>query len=416
MLAHALTILPLVSSVLGGGFATLNHLGNLSPYFKAPVAHGVSETLPADCAVEQVMLMQRHGSRWPLSNELPYITNLTVKLAGAAAAIKKAHLPDGLAFLKDGYTTSLGINNLTAPGRRALFDHGVDFRLRYPNLGATSVLAGNQDRVIESAQWFSQGFFGRDWAGLQANTFKLINEDAVTISWITPMNTCPKWQYAYGQNRLNKLVPGVNFTANDAHGALYACAYDYAAHATSPWCGAFTDDEILDFEYELDLLMDGAFGYNLPSPMGPTLGTLYVNKLIERFANTTGDAQELYLEFGHDTTIDMALTALGLAKDKKPLPASGPVPANRAFRTSNQVPFAAQMVWEKFTCSSSSTGPQIRLLLNDSPFPLPACAQSHFDKTYGSCALDAFVKSNSFSTGIQWGDATWNSTCGAAAF
>jgi hypothetical protein len=82
--------------------------------------------------------------------------------------------------------------------------------------------------------------------------------------------------------------------------------------------------------YELDLLMNGAFGYNLPSPMGPTLGTLFVNKLIERFAflpfyrwmhltshrfsNATGDAQQMYLEFGHDTTIDMALTALGLAK------------------------------------------------------------------------------------------------------
>jgi hypothetical protein len=57
MLTKALAILPLVSSVLGG-FATLNHLGNLSPYFKAPVPHGVSETLPGDCAVEQVMLVR----------------------------------------------------------------------------------------------------------------------------------------------------------------------------------------------------------------------------------------------------------------------------------------------------------------------------------------------------------------------
>ncbi|KAJ6532022.1 phosphoglycerate mutase-like protein [Mycena capillaripes] len=430
MLTHALAFLPLVSSVLGDSFAALNHLGNLSPYFKAPVLHGVNETLPGDCTVEQVMLMGRHGSRFPLSSELPYVTNLTVKLAGAAAAIKKANLPDSLAFLKDGYTTSLGINNLTAPGRRQLFDHGVDFRLRYPNLVATSVLAGNQDRVVESAQWFSQGFFGRDWPGLEANMFKLINEDLVTISWITPMDTCPKWQYAYGQNavdtwgavylppiakRLNKLVPGVNFTAGDAHGALYACAYDYAAYAASPWCGVFTEEEIMNFEYELDLLMNGAFGYNLPSPMGPTLGTLFVNKLIERFSNVTGDAQQMYLEFGHDTTIDMALTALGLAKDKKPLPATGPVPANRAFRTSTQVPFGAQMVWEKFTCSSCA-GPQIRLLLNDAPFPLQSCAKSHFDAAHGSCALDAFVKANSFSTNIQWGDAAWNATCGAAAF
>lgn len=84
--------------------------------------------------------------------------------------------------------------------------------------------------------------------------------------------------------------------------------------------------------YELDLLMDGAFGYNLPGDMGPTLGSLYVNKLIERYApfltveidvakyqwprfsNSSSDAKDVYLEFGHDTTIDMALTALGLAR------------------------------------------------------------------------------------------------------
>ncbi|KAJ7927490.1 hypothetical protein B0H13DRAFT_1970587 [Mycena leptocephala] len=34
--------------------------------------------------------------------------------------------------------------------------------------------------------------------------------------------------------------------------------------------------------YELDLLMNDALGYNLLSPMNPTLGTLFVNKLIER--------------------------------------------------------------------------------------------------------------------------------------
>lgn len=67
--------------------------------------------------------------------------------------------------------------------------------------------------------------------------------------------------------------------------------------------------------------------------MGPVLGTLFVNKLIERyllqvtdilysllttgsrrFTNASGDAAPAYLEFGHDTTIDLALAALGLAK------------------------------------------------------------------------------------------------------
>lgn len=32
-------------------------LGNLSPYHKAPVPHGVKEHLPNDCTVDQVMLV-----------------------------------------------------------------------------------------------------------------------------------------------------------------------------------------------------------------------------------------------------------------------------------------------------------------------------------------------------------------------
>jgi acid phosphatase len=98
--------------------------------------------------------------------------------------------------------------------------------------------------------------------------------------------------------RLNKHLSGVGLVDDDT---LYACAYDLAAYGTSPWCDAFTLEEIENFEYvepagsvqllltyffsiryELDLLIDVAFGYNLPDVMGPTLGALYVNTLIDR--------------------------------------------------------------------------------------------------------------------------------------
>jgi len=69
--------------------------------------------------------MGRHGNRFPLATELPFIQQLTYKLGNHSNAIQKANLPSNLAFLEKGYTTSLGINDLTAPGRRALFDHGV---------------------------------------------------------------------------------------------------------------------------------------------------------------------------------------------------------------------------------------------------------------------------------------------------
>ena len=65
---------------------------------------------------------------------------------------------------------------------------------------ADSVLAGNQDRVVESAQWFAEGYFGRSWGSMNASAFSTINEDSTTVSWITPMDTCTKWDYNYGNN------------------------------------------------------------------------------------------------------------------------------------------------------------------------------------------------------------------------
>lgn len=428
MLAALLSGLALSQAALA---ANVNNLGNLAPYHKGPVPEGLNETLPEDCSVDQVMLMGRHGSRWPLASELEYIVNLTTKVSGSWDYIQNADLPESMSFLKNGYTTSLGHDNLTATGRKQLFDHGVAFKLKYPDLNATTVLAGDQDRVVESAQWFSMGYFGRDWFTLQDTMFETIPEDEVTISWITPMDTCANWSYtSFGvapveewgavylpdiTSRLNGIIPGLNLTDDDIHGALYACAYDYAAYEVSPWCDVFTEDELAQFEYELDLLMTGAFGYNLPDPMGATIGSLYVNKLIDRFTNASGDAVLLYLEFGHDTTIDLALTALGLAKDDPPLSTTA-MPEERAWHTSQQVPFAAQMIWEKFSCSSSFEGPQIRLILNDAPFPLSTCADSEDDLMYGSCALDAFVSANGDSTTVSWGDKTWNATCGASDF
>jgi acid phosphatase len=110
---------------------------------------------------------------------------------------------------------------------------------------------------------FANGYFGRSWGSLNTTAFATIAEDSTTLSWITPTNTCARWDYDFGNNatmewgamylppvarRLNALVPGLELSADDVHGALYACAYDLAAVGTSPWCGVFAESEIEDFE------------------------------------------------------------------------------------------------------------------------------------------------------------------------
>lgn len=101
-----------------------------------------------------------------------------------------------------------------------------------------------------------------------------------------------------------------------------------------------------------------------------------------------------------------------------PLSSKGPVLASRKWRTSLQVPFGAQMIWEKFSCSSSNTfaanSPQIRLLLNGSPLPLTLCKE--MDKKFGSCTFQDFVDSNKGVLALKWGDGNWNETCGNPGF
>ena len=58
-----LALLPLAAaanaaSVARRAFDVSEHLGNLAPYFAAPVPAGMAAALPGDCTVEQVMLVR----------------------------------------------------------------------------------------------------------------------------------------------------------------------------------------------------------------------------------------------------------------------------------------------------------------------------------------------------------------------
>lgn len=411
------------------GFHLYHHLGNLSPYFvPTNTPASLQSDAPANCTVTKAFLVHRHGSRQPLSDEVGVIRNLSYYIGNESAlfANPKAPVPDGFAFLQDGWNSTFSTNHLSASGRRQLFDHGVAMRLQYPQLYADEVLAGDQDRVVESARWFMDGYYGRDANATAA--LRRIAEDNETISWITPMDTCDGWEYSFGgalvarwgavylpsiAKRINDALapayPAVKFTAAHVHGMLYACAYGTAVYGqdSSPWCPVFLPSEILAHEYEYDLLMRGAFGYGLPGDMGSVLGSLLVSNVTAFLQQN--DGANLSLNFGHDTTIDLGLTALGLAADDV-YPAEGPVDPDRAWRTARQVPFAANMVWRGLECGCER---RIQLLLNGANFDLaPSGCQSD---AFGTCSLSDFMNSKTVKAAlaVKHGDARWQAACSA---
>lgn len=389
--------------------------GILTPYHDRANVPGVHPELPSDCTVNQVMLLHRHGSRGP-TGEQYYIQKLVETLANATLP---PHLPKNLLFLKDGYQSDLVPEKLTIIGGKQLFDHGVQFASMYPTLTTDVILSTDMDRVVDSAYTFSLGY-GKP---VEIITFDDIH---LPVNWVLPWEECPNFDPESGMKivnewvnkyippitkRLNNLLPGVGLSNHDVIGALYACTYDLAAHGVSPWCGVFLPNELRGLEYQFDLLMDSVSGHISMYDIGPVVGSVYINQLIGRFTNITGEAEELYLEFGHTLSILVAMAAMNLNKDKEPL-SSDQIRSPRKFRTSNQTPFGAWMIWERFSCRQSFDGPQIRLLLNSATYPLTICQQSFKDKKYGTCSLDEFVKANTFSTNIHFKDATWNAFCG----
>ena len=179
-------------------------------------------------------------------------------------------------FLKAAYEHQLVPEALTIPGRKELFDHGVEFvlslqiknacmtvytgrfSLRYPTFSTDDVISTTVPRVIDSAHFFTQGLFGREAENI---TFLTTDNFSDPVSWLTPWSACPKLSFSNESvrewakkyilpivERLDNLIPGVGFSLKDIRGALYACPYDLAARDNSPWCNVFTTDELKGLE------------------------------------------------------------------------------------------------------------------------------------------------------------------------
>ncbi|KAK7756866.1 hypothetical protein SLS62_001311 [Diatrype stigma] len=434
--AAAVEALPLVANSVSSNeshddhhsnFDRYKHLGHLSPFFVPPnTPEWLKSGTPPGCTASRAFLIHRHGSRYPHGDELPVIQGLADYIGNNSALFSspRGPVPRAWSFLQKetGWrnTLTLGVDDLTAPGRQQLFDHGVALRLRYPDLytepdddGAALAVAGDEDRVVESASWFLAGYHGRAIAssasasasasgrGNASTTppppfLRVVPEDSDTPSWITPHETCSAWDERLGSDpaarwgavylppiadRLNALLagpwPGVRFTPAHVHGMFWACAYGTAARGIgvsmdeaesgSPWCDVFEPGEVLDNEYEYDLRQRGFSGYGLPGDMGAVLGGLLVGNVTAFLGQGQGQGQErvfsdedqdqdrsgkeklLSLNFCHDKTLAFGLTALGLAADDA-FPPEGPVDRHRSWQTARLVPFASYMLWKRLEC------------------------------------------------------------------
>ncbi|KAI9696186.1 MAG: hypothetical protein M1820_008254 [Bogoriella megaspora] len=393
----------------------------------------------------------RHGARDPTASKTTEYSALINKIH---ASVPAASLQGKYTFLAN-YTYTLGADQLTAFGQQEMVNSGIKFFNRYSQLTTNStpfIRSSSEDRVVESAQNFSQGFHSARLASKAPSDptypypMVIISEDdgsnnTLNHGLCTAFESGPDsdvgsnaqaiWSSIFIppiQARLNANLPGANLTTKDTIDMMDLCPFNTVASpigAISPFCDLFTESEWQDYDYYETL--GKYYGYSHGNPFGPTQGAGWVEELLARLAGNhsfvrddlytsvnhtldddanafpIGGGYRLFADFSHDNDMTAALAALGLyniSATGRPLSSTTREDPSNAggYSAAWTVPFAARIYVEKMQCSGGQEE-LVRVLVNDRVVPLLGCGPDDL----GRCRVGAFVSSLEFArTGGNW--------------
>ncbi|EEB08895.1 thiamine-repressible acid phosphatase pho4 [Schizosaccharomyces japonicus yFS275] len=402
-----------------------NHLGSRSVYHE-PKFVGMDNSFPEGCSIKQLHILQRHGSRNPEGGSgtgmAGGIDALQNRLLNGSIPVDYSIPENPFAFLKD-WEPVIKVEDadaLSSSGRVQLFDMGRQVYEHYSELFQDdlkyTVNCAAQDRVVESANWYLMGMFGREYAN-RTNVLYMAEDDSAGFNSLSSYYACPTYETSSPdpeivekvhdtwrgiflkapRERLSGFLKGYNLTDKDVRNLFSICQYEIALKDESEFCNLFTPTDVLNFEYDNDL--DFAYwGGPAASYEGKILGAAYVNSVAEqmrKLANgtLTEDDQQVFYGFTHDAQIIPVENALGFFPD---INANG-LPADRnpffySQKTSDFVPFAGNLLTEVFQCSDNKY--YVRHLVNQQVFPLTDCGFGPSGSSDGLCELEAYLSSS----------------------
>ncbi|QRV99140.1 histidine phosphatase family containing protein [Ceratobasidium sp. AG-Ba] len=378
MLTLYLISLSLVFPVVSvASFNPLQWLGANGQWFPGPDITGVSQTVPAGCAIDQVALVSRHGSRYPD----PGAYNEWLALA---TKVQNGTFSGPLTFLNDWSPPlthpSDQIAQLSVTGYLETYTLGTQTRLRYPHLYADNtpfvVWANSVQRTTDSARLFARGFGGPNATTLGT----VLTVDPKGIQAGVGVDCCMgQYLLATDPQASPKYVKGVNLTTSDISIMPYLCGFEtQILGQLSPFCDIFTETEFKQYEYRQDLRY--YYGTGPASGLPATLMLPYLNATATLFLNGPGHTYStgftpppIIVSYTHDNQINQIVTALGVFNTTGLLPPNSML-ANRRYISSRINPMAARIAFERMTCSSNpKSGLYVRIRVNDAVYPLLEC-------------------------------------------
>ncbi|KAF7720034.1 Uncharacterized protein PECH_008093 [Penicillium ucsense] len=403
----ALTATPALASF---NFNPLEHSAGISPYF-SPHNPPIAVSPPQGCNVTRAAFLIRHAAIY--ANDFDYESYLEPLVKKLRNTTQDWAATQSLRFLAN-WTAPVDdehLEKLTRFGMQQAMLLGADIRQRYNHLEIPKkVWSSTADRTVKSAEAFL--------AGYTHNNTKLVNLTQIEESKklgadsLTPYKSCKAYSSSYGSKQSSKFIdvytkpiiarlkaeaPRFNFTQDDITAMFEFCGYETVIRGDSPFCAPtlFNADEWLGFEYANDIMYFHNTGYG--RELSPSLGFPWVNATVSALDDESS-SQELYVSFTHRELPPTVITALGLynnsaftgANDVNQTMPNNTINYNRAWKSSEILPFLTNIAIEKMSCESPGfdEGSYYRVLNNASPQPLVGCR----DGPGGSCSQDQFLK------------------------
>ena len=282
--------------------------GQYSPYFSA--ASEISSEIPAGCSITFAQMLSRHGARDPTASKTAAYNATFQKIQANVSKFKGKY-----AFLAD-YEYTLGAGQLTVFGQQELVNSGIKYYRRYEQLTreyTPFVRSSGKDRVVESAQNWTQGFRSAKMSDEDAkhgsNAYPSVNviipEADYGVNNTLNHGLCTEfengtystisdaaegtWANIFAkpiQERLNAHLPGAGLSIDETIYIMDLCPFNTVASPAgkiSPFCALFTEEEWHRYSYYESL--DKWYGYSYGNPLGPTQGVGFANELIARMTN-----------------------------------------------------------------------------------------------------------------------------------
>ena len=143
------------------GYSILKHVGGLGPYSNR-VANGVGRDPPDGCAVDQVIMLRRHGERYPQAKNGPPIKGTLAKMRTSNTTYTGdlSFFPGWNFYIPDDGLYEMETESGPYNGLLTSYKHGAEYKVRYGHLWNASssdpipVWTGEFERVVQTARKF----------------------------------------------------------------------------------------------------------------------------------------------------------------------------------------------------------------------------------------------------------------------